>query len=120
MIPTSKVLWGEGLFLRPQHFQQQDAYHEWRLAETARALHPFAWGLRRLHVDTDALATGTKYDAILKLSDNTDGYAVAVLLNDPTSSFFEYLNANSGYDWKEITGSLSAAAKSFTPDVDLI
>jgi type VI secretion system protein ImpJ len=59
LIHSSKVLWGEGLFLRPQHFQRQDAYHEWRLAETARALHPFAWGLRRLRVDTDALATGT-------------------------------------------------------------
>lgn len=58
MIPTSKVLWGEGLFLRPQHFQRQDAYHEWRLAETARAMHPYAWGVRRARVDIDALASG--------------------------------------------------------------
>ena len=68
----------------------------------------------------DALATGTKYDAMLKLSDNQDGFAIAVLLNDPNSSFFEYLNANTGYDWKEITSGLDAAAKSFVPDVDLI
>ena len=59
MIQSSKLLWGEGLFLRPQHFQRQDAYHEWRLAEVARALHPYAWGLRRCKVDVDALATGT-------------------------------------------------------------
>ena len=58
MIPSSKVLWGEGLFLRPQHFQRQDAYHEWRLAEVARTLHPYAWGVRRLRVDADALASG--------------------------------------------------------------
>lgn len=58
MIPSSKLLWGEGLFLRPQHFQRQDAYHEWRLAEVARALHPYAWGLRRCKIDVDALATG--------------------------------------------------------------
>ena len=57
MIPSSKVLWGEGLFLRPQHFQRQDAYHEWRLAEVARTLHPYAWGVRRLRVDADALAS---------------------------------------------------------------
>ena len=38
MIPTSKVLWGEGLFLRPQHFQQQDAYHEWRLSQAMRGI----------------------------------------------------------------------------------
>jgi type VI secretion system protein ImpJ len=52
------VLWGEGLFLRPQHFQQQDAYHEWRLAQVARLLHPYAWGVRHIKVDTDALQTG--------------------------------------------------------------
>ena len=58
MIPTSKVLWGEGLFLRPQHFQQQDAYHEWRLAQAVRGLHPYAWGVRSIKVDTDALQAG--------------------------------------------------------------
>ena len=58
MIRSSKILWGEGLFLRPQHFQRQDAYHEWRQAELARAMHPFCWGLRRLKIDTDALANG--------------------------------------------------------------
>jgi type VI secretion system protein ImpJ len=58
VIPTSKVLWGEGLFLRPQHFQQQDAYHEWRLAQALRGLHPYAWGVKHLKVDTDALQAG--------------------------------------------------------------
>jgi type VI secretion system protein ImpJ len=58
LIPSSKVLWGEGLFLRPQHFQQQDAYHEWRLAETARVLHPYAWGVRRTKVDLNGLHSG--------------------------------------------------------------
>ena len=55
---SSKVLWGEGLFLRPQHFQRQDAYHEWRLVEMSRALHPYAWGVRSLKVATDALQGG--------------------------------------------------------------
>jgi type VI secretion system protein ImpJ len=59
LIRSPKVLWGEGLFLRPQHFQRQDAYHEWRLGDMARSLHPYAWGVRQLQVDTDALATGT-------------------------------------------------------------
>lgn len=68
----------------------------------------------------DAFATGTKYDAMLKLSDNTEGVAVAILLNDPNSSFFEYLDTQSGYDWQKITGSLDAAAKSFTTDEDLL
>lgn len=58
MIQTPKVLWGEGLFLRPQHFQHQDAYHEWRLAQMSGVLHPYAWGIRSIKVDTDALRTG--------------------------------------------------------------
>ncbi|AVJ26358.1 type VI secretion system baseplate subunit TssK [Achromobacter spanius] len=55
---SAKVLWGEGLFLRPQHFQRQDAYHEDRLAEMARVLHPYAWGLRSARFDASALANG--------------------------------------------------------------
>lgn len=55
----SKVFWGEGLFLRPQHFQRQDAYHEARLRDHAHALHPYAWGARSVRFDVSALASGT-------------------------------------------------------------
>lgn len=55
MNSASKILWGEGLFLRPQHFQRQDAYHEARLHNTAAALHPYAWGVREAQIDKDAL-----------------------------------------------------------------
>ncbi len=58
MIQSPKILWGEGLFLRPQHFQRQDAYHEWRLSQAMQVLHPYAWGLRQLRVDTASLASG--------------------------------------------------------------
>ncbi|WP_295756872.1 type VI secretion system baseplate subunit TssK [Undibacterium sp.] len=55
----AKVLWGEGLFLRPQHFQQQDNYHEHRLHEMAMALHPYSWGIINLQCDKDALANNS-------------------------------------------------------------
>lgn len=55
---TSKILWGEGLFLRPQHFQRQDAYHESRLHHTALSLHPYYRGVRSISFDLDALASG--------------------------------------------------------------
>jgi type VI secretion system protein ImpJ len=55
----SKVFWGEGLFLRPQHFQRQDAYHEGRLQDLSTALHPYAWGLRQARFDVQSLASGT-------------------------------------------------------------
>lgn len=59
MNSASKVLWGEGLFLRPQHFQRQDAYHEARLHQTANALHPFAWGVRSMQIDKEALVNSS-------------------------------------------------------------
>ncbi len=59
MTQTSKILWGEGLFLRPQHFQQQDQYHERRLHQATGAIHPYAWGIDTVQVDHDALAHGS-------------------------------------------------------------
>jgi type VI secretion system protein ImpJ len=56
---AAKLFWGEGLFLRPQHFQRQDAYHEARLHETSQALHPYGWGVRQVRFDNQSLATGT-------------------------------------------------------------
>lgn len=59
MSQAGKLFWGEGLFLRPQHFQRQDAYHEARLHETGQALHPYGWGVRQVRFDNQSLATGT-------------------------------------------------------------
>lgn len=59
MSRMSKVFWGEGLFLRPQHFQRQDAYHEARLQDLAAAVHPYAWGVRQVRFDLQSLASGT-------------------------------------------------------------
>jgi len=55
---SAKILWGEGLFLRPQHFQRQDLYHEMRVVDLGRATHPYLWGIRTLNFDADALAAG--------------------------------------------------------------
>jgi type VI secretion system protein ImpJ len=76
---SSKVLWGEGLFLRPQHFQQQDLYHEHRLHESHRALHPYAWGVGRLHVDTDALTAN-----VLRVLDLSLRFQDGELIDAPT------------------------------------
>jgi type VI secretion system protein ImpJ len=54
----NRVVWSEGLFLQPQHLQQQDRYVD-RLVRTSTAgLRPFAWGLTQLELDTDLLALG--------------------------------------------------------------
>jgi len=63
---NSKVLWGEGLLLRPQHFQRQDQYHEHRLHKSIDAVHPYSWGVERLEIDRDGL--GSNVLRILALS----------------------------------------------------
>ena len=68
----------------------------------------------------DPLATGTKFDVMLKLRDNIGGYAFAILLNDPDSSFFEYLGTHHGNDWQSIIGDFGTVAVSFEPDIDLL
>ena len=57
MFKAEKVLWGEGLFLRPQHFQIQDTYHEQRLNHTIRATLPYAYGMQKLQFDEVQLST---------------------------------------------------------------
>jgi len=54
----SKVVWSEGMFLRPQHFQQFERYLEHLLQERAGTVRPHAWGLRELVLDQELLATG--------------------------------------------------------------
>jgi len=54
----SKVVWSEGLFLRPQHFQQQDRHAEWRGELHRRLLQANGWGFSSLEVDEAALGVG--------------------------------------------------------------
>src|SRR5262245_62158235 len=50
------VAWLEGMFLRPQHLQQQSLYFENLLAQQLRSGNPFSWGVRALELDEEALA----------------------------------------------------------------
>ena len=54
-----KVLWSEGLFLRPQHFQQQERYLENLIERRAKALHAYGWGFETLELDDNAAAIGS-------------------------------------------------------------
>src|SRR5687767_13651742 len=47
----SKVVWSEGLFLRPHHFQQQDRYFERYVETRCQALIPHSWGFTELERD---------------------------------------------------------------------
>jgi type VI secretion system protein ImpJ len=47
------------MFLQPQHFQQQDRYHEARLHRALHLLVPFSWGVKALAINETALRTFT-------------------------------------------------------------
>jgi type VI secretion system protein ImpJ len=53
-----KVIWSEGMFLQPHHFQQQDRYVEQLVRGRAAAISGYFWGYNSLSVDESALALG--------------------------------------------------------------
>ncbi|WKX27314.1 type VI secretion system baseplate subunit TssK [Tatumella ptyseos] len=55
---TNKVVWSEGLFLRPQLFQQQERYFEHFVHQRASILTPYHWGFSHLKIDQQALNYG--------------------------------------------------------------
>jgi type VI secretion system protein ImpJ len=58
MTQNNKVVWSEGLFLRPQHLQQQERYLERFVELRSGSLRPYAWGFHELELETDLLAIG--------------------------------------------------------------
>jgi type VI secretion system protein ImpJ len=58
MSVSSKVVWSEGLFLRPHHFQQQERYLERYVETRCQALVPHSWGFTVLEIERDLLSIG--------------------------------------------------------------
>ncbi len=58
MTSAHRVLWGEGMFLRPQHFQQQSLYQEWLLGQVTAQRHSYPYGWKHIALDTAALSIG--------------------------------------------------------------
>jgi type VI secretion system protein ImpJ len=59
MSDTSKVVWSEGLFLRPQHFQQQDRHTEALVRGALGGVPLQRFGFRDLALDDTAVAAGS-------------------------------------------------------------
>ncbi len=58
MSSNNRVVWSEGLFLRPQHFQQQERHLERYIEGRARELRSHSWGFTELEIERDLLAIG--------------------------------------------------------------
>lgn len=54
----SKVVWSEGMFLNPQHFQQQERYFERYVKGKCSAYGGYGWGLHDCEVDMQLLNLG--------------------------------------------------------------
>ena len=54
----NRVVWSEGTFLQPQHFQQHDRYLETYIEARARGLRPYGWGFLELALDDSLLELG--------------------------------------------------------------
>ncbi len=59
MTEQKRVVWSEGMFLRPHHFQQMERHlaHQAKIQIDCHA--GIYWGFRTLQLDSDALATGS-------------------------------------------------------------
>jgi len=58
MTQYNKMVWSEGLFLRPQHLQQQERYLQRYVDLRAGGLRQHAWGFSELELELDLLAVG--------------------------------------------------------------
>ena len=58
MSARHRVVWSQGLFLQPQHFQQQARFFEHLVDARTRAGAPYAWGFAELVLDEAQLAAG--------------------------------------------------------------
>jgi type VI secretion system protein ImpJ len=78
----NKVMWTEGMFLQPQHFQQNDRYLAQLIAARFNAVTGHGWGFSTLAVDEAALLQGK---LALQGAQGVlpDGTAFAVPAHDP-------------------------------------
>src|SRR5262245_2529097 len=58
MSAHNRVVWSEGLFLQPQHFQQQERYLERYLEARCQPLTPYGWGFTEIEFERDFLKIG--------------------------------------------------------------
>ena len=54
----SKVAWSQGMFVQPQHFQQQTRYVENLVRSRCNGIASYDWGIRELRLDSDLLTQG--------------------------------------------------------------
>jgi type VI secretion system protein ImpJ len=54
----NRIIWSEGTFLQPQHFQQHDRHFEAQVELRTRSLRSYSWGFLELALDESLLELG--------------------------------------------------------------
>lgn len=54
----NRVIWSQGMFLQPHHFQQEARFVDYLVDTRGRAANPYAWGFSELVLDEAQLALG--------------------------------------------------------------
>lgn len=83
-----KVVWHEGMFLAPHHFQQWDQYYGQLLQERLRVVNPFGWGLMAVRLDADDLANNIVRILALR-GVLPDGTVISVAAGEENGSLLE-------------------------------
>lgn len=58
MFARNRVIWNEGLFIKPQHFQQQQRYLEYHIDERIRSVSHYLYGVSELSLNPEYLSFG--------------------------------------------------------------
>jgi type VI secretion system protein ImpJ len=85
VLGNSKVIWKEGMFLQPHHFQQAERHVQDAVHAALNAFSPYWFGVTELEIDKDAVSNGlfsiTKCSGIL-----TDGVTFSMPKQDHSPS----------------------------------
>lgn len=126
----SKVVWSEGLFLRPHHFQQNDRYLENLLENRVRHVTPYPWGFSVLEIDRD-LAQQSRIGLRRAVGVMPDGTPFAMPDNSPLPLAIEVPeNAAGQIVWlslplasantREVEDALNGSASRYLPSTEML
>lgn len=126
----SKVVWSEGLFLRPHHFQQNDRYLENLLENRVRHVTPYPWGFSVLEIDRD-LAQQSRIGLRRAVGVMPDGTPFALPDNSPLPAAIEVPeNAAGQIVWlslplaspntREVEDAPTGSASRFVPSTEML
>jgi type VI secretion system protein ImpJ len=88
MSTHNRVIWSEGLFIQPQHFQQQERYFERYVENRCHALTPYSWGFVDAQIDRGLLKIG-KFALTRARAIFPDGTPVLLPDDDPVPASLE-------------------------------